>query len=72
MPGVMIRRYAPIDTSRLTRTALRIPSFVAASSMVWYISRPCSVATYPSERSSIHFTGLPSVLAIARQIASSG
>ena len=64
-------RYAPIAAVSRTRTAVILPSEVAASSISWTTSRPWIVATYASERSSIHFTGRFRRRASARQSASS-
>ncbi len=59
MPGVTSCRYAPIDAWTSARSAVILPSFVAASSSVVTKSRPWIVASAFSERSSIHFTGVP-------------
>ena len=71
MPGVTSWRYAPIDATSRTRTAVIFPSEVAASSISCRTSRPWIVATYASVRSSIHFTGRAGVRASAMQSASS-
>ena len=51
---------------------MRVPSFLAVSTRSWIWSRPWWAASSDSERVSVHFTGLPSFCAIARQSISSG
>ncbi len=53
------------------RTAVIFPSAVAASSISWITSRPWIVARFASVRSSVHFTGRPSLRASAITITSS-